>query len=159
FTVYMREPIEVEPLLPGCSVYPARREITVSGDGPSEARFQVMPDIQGGSVEDAVVVLRQAGREVARIPLTIRGGNQTVAYELAAASVLVPLLLKYLKLDPDAQAEAQFSGYLWLLNTILNLPWWMWTAPLLLAAGAVMWWCWPREDVFWNVELDAPEKE
>jgi twitching motility protein PilT len=52
FAARLEEPIEVEPMLPGCTVYPPRREVTVSGDGPVEARFQVVAHIQGGSVED-----------------------------------------------------------------------------------------------------------
>jgi hypothetical protein len=102
--------------------------------------------------------MRQAGRELARVSLKIRVGKPKLAYGLVAASVVIPVVLKYLKLDLDAQAGAEFSGYLRLLSAVLALPWWMWTAPLLLAAGIAMWWCWPREDVFWNIELDSPEK-
>jgi twitching motility protein PilT len=158
FAVRLREPIEVEPLIPGCMVYPPRREVSISGDDPVEARFQVMAHIQGGAIEEPVVVIRQAGRELARVALKVRVGKPTLAYGLAAASVVLPVLLKYLKLDLDAQAGDNFSGYLSLLGAIPALPWWMWTAPLLLAAAVVAWWCWPREDGFWNVELDAPEK-
>jgi len=156
FTVRVQEPIKVEPMLPGCTVYPPRREVTVSGEEPVEARFQVLAHTQGGSLEAPMVVLRQAGRELARVLLKVRVGKPTLAYALAAASVAVPVLLKYLKLDLDAQAGADFSGYLQLLQTIVALPWWAWTTPLLLAAGVAAWWCWPREDVFWNVELDSP---
>src|SRR4051794_27360212 len=92
-----------------------------------------------------------------------RGGRRlrdkpTLAYTLAAAPVVVPAVLKYRKLDLGAQAGDDFSGYLQLLNTVVALPWWLWTAPLLLAAGVAAWWCWPREDVFWNIELDSPQK-
>ena len=128
----------------------------MSGEEPVEAHFQVLAHVQGGSLEEPLVVLRQAGRELARVRLTVRVGKPTLAYGLAAASVLVPVALKYLKLDLDAQAGADFSGYWQIVQTILALPWWMWTLPLLLAAGVAAWWCWPREDVFWNVELDTP---
>ncbi len=156
FTVRVQEPIEVEPLLPGCTVYPPRREVIVSGEEPVEARFQILAHTQGGCLEEPVVVLRQAGRELARVLLKVRVGKPTLAFGLAAASVVVPVLLKYLKLDLDAQAGANFNGYWQLLQTILALPWWTWTTPLLLAAGVAAWWCWPREDVFWNVQLDSP---
>jgi hypothetical protein len=158
FKVRLQEPIEIEPLLPGCTVYPARCELTLTGDSPAEARFQVMPQIQGGNVEDPVVVVRQAGRELARVALAIRVGKPTLAYGLAAASVVVPVVLRYLKLDIDSQMGSDFSGYLSLVSTILAFPWWMWTAPLLLAAGVAAWWFRPREDVFWNIELDSRDK-
>jgi twitching motility protein PilT len=157
FTVRERVPIEVVPVLPGCKVYPVRREVTVSGDRSAEARFQVMALAQGGQLEDACVVIRQGGRELARVSLAVRVGKPTLAYGLAAASLVVPAVLKYLQLDLEAQAGAQFSGYLQLLNQVLALPWWLWTGPLLLAAAVAAWWCWPREDVFWNVELQSPE--
>lgn len=157
FAVRVSEPIEVEPVLPGCSVYPPRREVTVTGQEPVEARFQVMPHVEGGSVEDPAVVLRQSGRELARVSLKIKVGKPALAYALSAASVAVPLVLKFLKLHPDTQAEADFSGYRQLADAALNLPWWAWTLPLLLAAGVATWWYWPREDVFWDVDLDPPQ--
>jgi hypothetical protein len=71
---------------------------------------------------------------------------------------VVPAVLKYLQLDLEAQAGTNFSGYLQILNQVLALPWWLWTGSLLLAAGVAAWWCWPREDVFWNVDLESPEQ-
>ncbi len=158
FRARLLEPVEVEPMLPGCSVYPPRQEVTLSHDGPTEARFQILAHVQGGAVEGACVVIRQAGRELARVALTINVGKPTLAYALACASVAVPALLKYLKLDLDAQMGAEFSGYWHAVNALLSLPWWLWTAPLLFAAGVALWWCWPREDVFWDIELVPPEK-
>jgi twitching motility protein PilT len=158
FALRERVPIEVAPVLPGCKVYPPRREVTVSGGNSTEARFQVMALAQGGKLEDACVVIRQGGRELARVPLAVRVGKPTLAYGLAAASLMVPAVLKYLQLDLEAQAGANFSGYLQILSQVVALPWWLWTVPLLLAAGVAAWWCWPREDVFWNVELESPER-
>jgi hypothetical protein len=156
FAVRVREPIEVEPILPGCAVYPPRREVEVAGEEPVEARFQLMPHVEGGELEDPVVVLRQSGRELARVRLKVRVGKPTLAYALSAASLVVPLALKVLKLDPDSQAGDGFSGYWQMGNTLMSVPWWLWSAPLLLAAAVATWWCWPREDVFWDVDLDPP---
>jgi twitching motility protein PilT len=159
FRARLHEPVEVEPVLPGCTVYPPRLEIALSRDGPAEARFQVLAHVQGGSLEGASVVISQAGRELARVSLAVRVGRPTLAYCLAAASVALPAVLKYLKLDLDAQTGAEFSGYFGLVNAILSLPWWLWTVPLLLAAGVALWWCWPREDVFWDIELVPRENK
>jgi twitching motility protein PilT len=59
FAVREQVPIEVAAVLPGCKVYPPRRQVMLSADSSTEARFQVMALAQGGKLEDACVVIRQ----------------------------------------------------------------------------------------------------
>jgi hypothetical protein len=158
FEVKKAVPLEIEPVLPGCTVYPARQELTILGDAPVEARFQVCPHIPSGAVADARVIVRQDGKELAQIRLGMRVGKPTLAWMFGIASGAVPYALKYFKLDPETQAGEGYTGYWKLLEQAQAVPWWVWTVSLALAAVVAAWWTWPREDTFWNVQLEPAQR-
>jgi hypothetical protein len=146
--------VEIEPILPGCSCYPAQAEITV-GKGIDNLTFWVVPHVLG-RIMDARVVVRQQGRSLAEVPLEIKVTRQTIALLLSCLSLLLPLLLmvmRHFRLDFESQLAEGFGLYAQLGNWLLrSLSPELLSAALLLAAGAAYLWLRPRRrDVFWDL--------
>lgn len=154
--VRAEEPLTIEPVLPGCTVYPPRIDVRIGGDEVTQADFRVLSLLQGGRLDGAAVVIRQGGVELATIPLRIRVGKPTVAWLFALGSMIAPAALEYFKLDVQTQVEHSFTGYADLAQQVLAAPWWAWSAGFVVLALVAAWWTWPRQDTFWNVDVVAP---
>lgn len=149
------EPVVIEPILPGCNVYPPRVEVRIGSDEITQADFRVLAVLQGGRLDGAAVSIRQGGVELVQIPLQIRVGRTTAAWVLGAASMVMPALLRYTKLDLETQAEQRFGTYAAIAQQVLAAPWWAWSIGFVASAIVALWWVWPRQETFWNVEVAA----
>lgn len=149
------EPVVIEPILPGCTVYPPRAEVRIGTDEITQVDFRVLAVLQQGRLDGAAVVIRQGGVELVQIPLNVRVGKTTAAWALGVASMAMPAALQYFKLDPQTQAARSFAEYGMVVQQLLAAPWWAWTAAFVTAAAFALWWVWPRQETFWNIEVAA----
>jgi hypothetical protein len=160
--------LELEPILPGCEVYPPLARITINTDtksnwssAPDEgsiapAKFYVLPKVMG-RVESARVVIRQNGEELAEVPLDIVVRRQRLAVLVGLFGLISPYLmmgLKALKLDPTSQSQMGYSLYYqageWVTSTIQ--PEWV-VVGCLIVALLLFLWCRPRsKSSFWEVK-------
>jgi hypothetical protein len=155
FQVAVGTVIEVEPILPGCDVYPPRDQVAVGG-GIDQATFWVVPHVLG-KVMLPRVVLRQDGKVLAEVPLQIKVVKQTAALVTGLCSLVLPYVSKGIQhfgLDWATQQEQGFVLYTWLAQLVFA-----WLRPevlgglLLLLTVVLYLWMRPRKrEVFWDVE-------
>ncbi len=159
FQVDKHVPVEVEPILPGCSCYPPKEQVAVGAD-TAQVTFWVVPHVLG-KIMHARVAVRQDGRLLAEVPLEMKVVKQTLTLLLGALSLLLPLLLmvlRHFRLDFESQLAEGFGLYAqvghWALGTL---------SPEALTAGflllaAVAYFCLRprRRDVFWDITPVAP---
>lgn len=151
--------VQIEPVLPGCDVYPPRHALNV-GDGTTEAAtetFWVVPRVLG-RVHGARVLVRQGDRVLADVPLDVKVSKQTLAVACGLLSLAAPYLtmgLKALKLDYESQKADGFALYQrfggWLADAVR--PELMGLGFLGLAAGLYFWMRPRQREVFWDVDL------
>jgi hypothetical protein len=159
FRVEEGSAVEVEPVLPGCGVYPPRDRVRVAG-GQVTATFWVVPQVLG-TVPGSKVVVRQNGGVLAEVPLDVKVVRQTTAVVLGLLGLVAPYLmtgLRAAKLDFESQRADGFTGYqqlgTWVLTNVS--PGWLGVALLAAAAGFYLWARPKRKDVFWEVKLAGP---
>jgi hypothetical protein len=161
FRVSASLPVIVEPILPGCTCYPPRREVSVEDD-TAQADFDVAAQVEG-KLERARVLLTQHGRVLAEVPLQVRVGRTTLAWTLGLLSAVVPYVQKYFKLDVESQMHEGFELYFKIVGAVLALPWWAVSGGLLLAAAAIAIVRWPRQgmspSVFCKAEIVTPAQQ
>jgi hypothetical protein len=154
FQVEKGTTVEVEPILPGCTCYPPREQVSIHDDEAS-ARFWVVPHVLGKIMEPRVLV-RQNGKLLAEVALRIRVVKQTYAVCLALLAFVLPAIsavLKHYRLDFGSQLEEGFGTYAQLLQRIYDAV----TPGLLLAlflAAAVLAYLVTRprrREVFWDI--------
>jgi hypothetical protein len=161
FRVEPDAPVEVEPILPGCSCYPQKEQVAVDAEAVS-VTFWVVPHVLG-KVMRARVVIRQEGRVLAEVPLEVRVARQTLTVLLGALSVALPftlMVLKHFRLDFESQQADGFGLYAQAANWALHSlsPEVLTGAILLLAVGVYFWLRPRRRDVFWDVTTDKPSE-
>lgn len=91
FSVDATELVEIEPILPGCSCWPAKEQVSVEGDQPAAANFWVVPQLLG-KVRGAKVLVRQRGRLLCEIPLEIVVCRQLLTLVFGALSLISPYI-------------------------------------------------------------------
>lgn len=160
FQVALDSYVEIEPILPGCQVYPPKDELKVE-DREVSTRFWVVPNVLG-EVMHARVVIRQDGQVLTEVPLEIQVMRQSAALIVGALSFLLPFglfLLQHFGMDFGAQLHegmyAQTAG--WVIETTTPE---LLTALLLGVTAGVWLWLRPRErDVFWDILPHDPRKD
>jgi hypothetical protein len=144
FTASQGSSVVVEPILPGCTCYPTRQEVSLQAE-TATARFHIVAGMEG-AVPEARVELSQGGRLLAKVPLEVRVGKQRLAALFGLCAVAVPYAQKYFQVDAEAQ--------LW--HWLATLPWWLAAGGFALAAAASWLWQRPQQDTFWNAEIVPP---
>jgi hypothetical protein len=151
--------VEVEPVLPGCDVYPPRHALD-AGDGTTDVStetFWIVPRVLG-RVQGARVLIRQNGRVLAEVPLDVKVRKQTLAVACGVLGLAAPYLsmgLKALKLDPESQKAQGYAFYRqfgdWLSEVVR--PEWIGLGFFGLAVALYFAMRPRRREVFWDVEL------
>jgi len=146
--------VEIEPVLPGCDVYPPRDLVTIR-PGESESKFWVVPHVLG-SIHHARVMIRQGGKTLAEVPLNIKVVKQTVTMVAGASSLVMPYVSKYLEDAKQTWMVSQGEGfdlYSWLATHVLGALTPTVLGLALLAVTVVLYFLMrPRKrDVFWDV--------
>jgi hypothetical protein len=159
-TINTDDPVEIEPLLPGCDCVPPRLVARLEA-GDLSAVFRILPRAVG-RLEGATVMIRQNHTVIAEIPLEMRVSRKLWAILLGVATFVLPAisaLLKHFGLDFETQAGQGFDLYLAVARVVFDqLSPSVLTAVLGLCTGLVWWSCRPRaEDVFWDLGVAGPE--
>jgi hypothetical protein len=151
--------VEVEPVLPGCDVYPPRHALD-AGDGTTDVStetFWIVPRVLG-RVQGARVLIRQHGRVLAEVPLDVKVRKQTLAVACGLMGLAAPYLsmgLRALKLDPESQKAQGYAFYRqfgdWLAEAVR--PEWIGLGFFGLAVALYFAMRPRRREVFWDVEL------
>jgi hypothetical protein len=151
--------VEVEPVLPGCDVYPPRHSLD-AGDGTTDVStetFWIVPRVLG-RVQGARVLIRQHGRVLAEVPLDVKVRKQTLAVACGLMGLAAPYLsmgLRALKLDPESQKAQGYAFYRqfgdWLAEAVR--PEWIGLGFFGLAVMLYFAMRPRRREVFWDVEL------
>ena len=146
FAVEADSPVEVEPVLPGCQVYPPRHTLVIGPDTQT-LEFWVVPQVLG-KVKGAKVIVRQNGDTLSEVKLQAKVVQQTAAMVVGALSFVMPYVTKSLKADnPDGSV---LQGAMNWVATNLR-PEALWAGLALVAVGLYLW-CRPRKrDQFWDV--------
>jgi hypothetical protein len=82
-------PLEIEPVLPGCEVHPAKI-VTRLGNADGVFRFHVIPHVVG-AIPGARVVIRQDHATLAEIEIDARVTQQTWVWLTGFAAVALPV--------------------------------------------------------------------
>jgi hypothetical protein len=163
FQVEEGSTVEVEPILPGCSCYPRKAEVSI-GNQEAATTFWVAPRTLG-PVMEARVVVRQDGKTLAEVPLEIRVRRQTLTLLMGGLSLLLPfvlLLLKHFRLDFESQLQDGFGLYARLVQWVVaSFSPEMLTGVLLAATATAYLALRPRKrDVFWDIQpVQDPESD
>ena len=149
--------VEIEPVLPGCDVYPPKHTLTVDDKDRVTESFWVVPRVLG-RVHGARILIRQGERVLAEVKLDVKVAKQTLAVACGLLSLAAPYLtmgLKSLKLDYESQKADGFPLYQQAGNWVAeNLrPEWLGLGFLGLALVLYLWMRPRRRDVFWDVNL------
>jgi len=154
FEVAADSVVAVEPILPGCQVYPPQAEVVV-GAGDCSVKFHVVPHVLG-PLEHARVVIRQQGRVLAEVPLEARVSKQALAVLMGVLSFIAPvvsMVFKHFKVNFQEQLGLFAQVGQWLLAWPPELL----AVPFLAAAGALYLTFRPRQRaVFWDIQPVSP---
>ncbi len=147
--------VEVEPILPGCNVYPPREPVTIE-KSVAQATFWVVPYVLG-RVQHARVVVRQDGRVLAEVPLQVKVVKQTAAIVAGVLSLVLPYASKaaeHFGLDWTTQQQQGFALYWWLARAVLGVlrPEVLGLGLLLLTAALYLAMRPRKREVFWDIE-------
>jgi hypothetical protein len=149
--------IEIEPVLPGCDVYPPRHTLEVESKETVTESFWVVPRVLG-RVHGARVLIRQGERVLAEVKLDVKVAKQTLAVACGLLSLAAPYMtmgLKSLQLDYESQKADGFPLYQqagsWIAENLR--PEWLGLGFLGLAFLLYLWMRPRRRDVFWDVNV------
>ena len=161
-SVNLDQYVEIEPVLPGCTCYPAKAEIKL-GSADAALNFWVVPHVLG-KVKGAAVYVRQDGRTLAEIPLDVKVARQTLTVVAGCFMLALPLLSSLAKrygLDFESQMADGFNLYFAVMHAAVK-----WTSPAVLAGllGLVTFGLYlarrPKQrDVFHDVTTVGPEQQ
>ncbi len=144
-------PVEIEPVLPGCDVYPPR-VVARLGAGDQAFTFHVVPHVLG-EVTGARVLLRQDHAVLAEIALDVRVAQRTAVVISGLSAVVLPAAsaaMKHFGLDFTPRDGS--SPYLAALNLLFGAAPLVLTAVLAAVTGVLWWFTRPKgKDVFWDV--------
>lgn len=155
FTVDPAKWIEIEPVLPGCTVYPSKQSVP-GGTVLSEVRFSVVAQVKGEV--PATVYLRNGEQQrLVRFKVTVAEPRR--AAWTAAAGLLLPYattVMKHEHLDFESQLGAGFPLYLralrWVVHTVGPTE----LATALLLGAAALWLTTRPRRATAEEDLDAP---
>lgn len=146
FAVEAESPVEVEPVLPGCQVYPPRHTLVIGPDTQT-LEFWVVPQVLG-EVKGAKVIVRQGGETLSEVKLEAKVVQQTAAKIVGALSFVMPYVTKSLKTD-NADGSPLQGAMNWAATNLR--PEFIFVGLALVAVG-LYFWCRPRKrDQFWDV--------
>jgi hypothetical protein len=155
FTVDPEKWIEIEPVLPGCTVYPAKLSVP-GGAALSEVRFWVVPQVKG-EVPGTVYLRHGDQQRLVRLKVTVAEPRR--AAWTAAAALVMPyasVVLKHQHLDFESQLDAGFPLYARALRWVLAVVGPAELAALLLAVAAGLWLTTRPKRATADEALDAP---
>ncbi len=161
FRVELGSDVEVEPILPGCTCYPARQVVQV-GAGESAATFHVVPHVLG-ALPGGRVVVRQGGHVLAEVPLQAKVVKQTLAAVLGLATLILPAvrpLLHRANLDLETQLLARLGDPTGFVHDVLDFltPLHLGLILAVLTLLAYLWLRPRRRDVFFDLTPATPEE-
>lgn len=155
FTVDPSKWIEIEPVLPGCTVYPAKQSVP-GGSVLSEVRFSVVAQVKG-EVPGTVYLRNGERQRLVRLKITVAEPRR--AAWTAAAGLVLPYattVMKHEHLDFESQLGAGFPLYTralrWLLHTVGPTE----LAAALLVGAAALWLTTRPRRATAEEDLDAP---
>lgn len=160
FKLSVGEPLEIEPVIPGCTCYPPIVSSIASSKDLS-AQFHIVPSAVG-RITGAKVILRQSHVVLSELPLEIRVVSRNMAIFSSIATFAMPAtssVLQHFGLNIEAGSD-QANPYIVLAGLVLQQ-----ISPLTLtlvlggATCALAWHAWPRsQEVFWDTGLRTPEE-
>jgi hypothetical protein len=121
FKVDLGTEVEVEPILPGCTCYPARQVVAI-GAGAATATFHVVPQVLG-QVPGGRVLVRQGGNVLAEVPLRTRVVKQTLTAVFGLATLAAPVarpLLDHFFPEWQPLLLARFGEFAGLASDVLG---------------------------------------
>ncbi len=146
-------PVEVEPVLPGCGVYPPK-VVTRLGADDVVLTFYVAPAVLG-AVPGASVRVAQNDTTLAAIPLDARVVRTAWAWASAAGAVVVPVVssaLKHYGVEADGRPDAGASLFVTAAQVLLAVPPAVWGVVLTAVAAGLYGLARPRRaEAFWEV--------
>jgi len=146
FDVRAESPVEVEPVLPGCQVYPPKHMLVIGPDTQTRECW-VVPQVLG-TVKGAKVSVRQDGETLSEVKLEAKVVKQTAAVVVGALSFVMPYVTKGLKADNPDNSPVQ-AAMNWAATNLR--PEFIFVGLALVAVG-LYFWCRPRKrDQFWDV--------
>lgn len=146
FAVEASSPIEVEPVLPGCQVYPPKHTLVVGADTQT-LEFWVVPQVLG-TIKGAKVIVRQEGDTLSEVTLEAAVVKQTAAVVVGALSFVMPYVTAGFKGDKPTDSTLHTALHWVATNVRPELIW----AGLAAVAAGLYFWCRPRKrDQFWDV--------
>lgn len=156
------QPVEIEPILPGCQVYPPK-VTTRLGDRDLKITFRVVPHVLG-AIDGASVVIRQDHTTLADIDLEMKVVQRTWVLLSGAMTLLLPAasaVMKHFGLDFDTQRGQGFSLYVTAARVVFDFaPPAVLTAVLGAATAALWWLTRPKaRDVFHEVKTVSAEEK
>lgn len=161
FVVRQDVSVELEPILPGCNVYPAKASLQITGE-TLQTTFWVAPWVLG-AIHDARLVVRQQGEVLTEVALEIRVTQQTSAIVAGVMTFFLPfasVLLRRARLDLESQLDSGFDLYGQILRTLLNSVGAELLGMVLVGVTAFLYWrAMPKQrDVFWDLEPASKNK-
>jgi hypothetical protein len=152
FNVELESPIEVEPVLPGCYLYPPKASARL-GSEELALTFYVVPHVYG-EVTGARVSIRQDHAELATIDLDIRVVRKTWAVCFGALTVGLPFvsaLARHSNVDV-AGSTASLKSLLTPGSLVQNLPILGLVGILAVITLLLYWFSRARQqDAFWDI--------
>jgi hypothetical protein len=159
-TLDLDEPLEIEPVLPGCYCYP--QKITSHIGGADETfTFHVVPHVVG-SCTGARILIRQNHSPLGEIELDVRVVQRTLVMLSGASAVILPIAsatLRHFGIDfsPRDGSNLHVVVLNYLVGQMSPL---VLTAALLALTGILFWLTRPKgRDTFWDLETVGPDEE
>lgn len=159
FQVKADQPIEIEPVLPGCDCYPPK-VVARLGAGDLTATFRIVPRVVG-TVDGAGVTIRQDHHLLADIPLKVKSSQRIWVLLSGVLTFVLPCfsaILKHFGIDFEGQSS---SVYVEVTRAMFD-----WVSPLGLTLGlgattGLLWWTTRPQarEVFWDIDKVGPEEK
>lgn len=155
FEVKLEEHLTIEPILPGCTCYPARAELKITA-ADTAVHFWVVPQVLG-QVKGAKVTISQDGRTLTEVELDIRVRRTTLAIIVGVVTLLYPFAaaianqfgIDFKNLGQLGEYISVVGGYVRTISPLAIF------GGLILVTGFLYWWSRPRErDQFWDLETE-----
>jgi hypothetical protein len=156
FEVKLEEHLTIEPILPGCTCYPAKAELKITA-ADTAVHFWVVPQVLG-QVKGAKVTISQDGRTLTEVELDIRVRRTTLAIVVGVVTLLYPFAaaianqfgIDFKNLGKLGEYMSVVGGYVRTVSPLAVF------GGLILVTGLLYWWSRPRErDQFWDLETEG----
>jgi hypothetical protein len=151
-------PVEIEPVLPGCAVYPPK---VVTRLGPTEEvfEFHVVPHVLG-PVTGARLHIRQDYASLAEIELPARVVQRSLVLVMGLLTFFLPILSAALShFQVDFSPRDEWNPFLRILTVFNDISPVALTVGLAALTGVLYWLTLPeRREVFWDVNKPVDAK-